>query len=206
MKMKTLRTGAALACALVLSACGGGDDVFPDVPMQVNLANVTQAGLTLKLNGGAPVAVAPGTIFVFPDRVPANSLYKVELGGSLPANAISCSVINGEASVGISVPTNIVATCVLYTYKLGGTITGTLPAEVVINNGSGSVTVPAGATSFALPPVPEGAPYSVTILRQPAGATCSVTPGNATIAAPVGIMPKAEIANLNVDCRLNPPA
>ena len=204
MKTKYLCTGAALACALVLSACGGDDDVFPDVPIQVNLAGVTQEGLTLKINGGAPVKVDPGTLFTFPDKVPANSYYKVELGGTIPPNATACTVFNGEASVGISIPDNIVVNCTLITYKLGGTISGPLTSALTINNGSGSVTVPANSTSFTLPGVPEGVPYSVTILKQPDAEECFMSPAgtNPAVAPPVGTMPKGELTNLAITCRV----
>lgn len=203
MNIKYPVSGLALACALVLAACGGGEDVFPDVPVQVNLINVTKPGLTLKLNSEAPEPVdEKNNLFTFSKRVPANSSFKVDLGGSIPSNAISCAVENGDATVGITPLNTINVRCVLFTYKLGGTISGNLQSEMTINNGSGSVTVAAGAKTFALPPVPEGVPYSITILKQPTSGSCTVTPGTAdgTIAAPIGTMPKAEVSNLNISC------
>lgn len=204
MKIKYLSGGIALACALALSACGGSDDEFPDVPIGVKLVNVTEAGLKLKLNGGAAADVkenVPG--FYFTERVKANSTYKVELfsATSIPANASKCEVFNGEGTVGILEPVGITVSCTLITYKLGGKISGPRNSNVVINNGSGQVSVPKEATSFELPGVAAGVPYSVTILAHPTNGTCTVQPAQAGIDAPAGIMPKADISNLNITCK-----
>lgn len=204
MKIKYLTGGIALACALALSACGGGDDEFPDVPIGVTLINVTEPGLKLKLNGGAPADVKedlPG--FYFTERVKPNSTYKVELASatSIPANATKCEVLAGEGTVGILEPNGITVSCTLITYKLGGTISGPRAGNIVVNNGSAQVSIPKEATTFELPGVAADVPYSVTILAQ-SGSKCSVSPAQATppIAAPAAIMPKADVVNLNITC------
>lgn len=204
-RASTASIGLALACALGLAACGGGKEQFPDQTIVAGLLNVTQPGLKLKLNGGTAHEVPPGNAFIFPDKISANSAYKVELGGQLPPNAISCEVLGGTGSVGIETPRTIGVECTLYTFKLGGSITGNFTGELVINNGSSTQTLQPGATRFELAPVPEGVPYSVTILSQ-GGNKCALTPARAAapgvpfIDAPVGLMPKGELTNLNITC------
>lgn len=211
-------TGAALACALVLTACGRGEEPFPDQPIPVTLINVNKPGLKLRLNGGTPVDVAPAAGFQFTQYVTANTAYKVELVEKadkvdgqvvyeVPTNAKTCRVINGEGNVGIYPAQGIAVSCELITYPLGGTITGP-HAGLVINNGSGTYTAAAAETAltaqFSLPPVPEEAPYSVTILKQPTNGTCVVSQADSTvtppIAAPVAKMPNGGVTNLNIKC------
>lgn len=206
MKIKYLTSGAALACALALSACGGGDDEFPDVPIGVSLKNVSEPGLKLKLNGGTPEAVKEGFGgFYFSQRIKPNSTYKVELESatSIPTNATKCEVTNGEGTVGILEPAGITVTCTLITYKLGGTISGPRSSDVVVNNGSAQVVVPKEATRFELPGVPAKVAYSVTILSHPTNGSCTVSPAQTTppVDSPVGLMPAADVSNLNIICK-----
>src|SRR5207248_2505799 len=52
---------------------------------------------------------------------------------------------------------------------------------VLQNNLTNNLTVTAGATSFTFStPIPSGGAYSVTVLTQPAGQTCSVGAGSGT--------------------------
>ncbi len=215
-RASTASIGLALACALGLSACGEGEEQFPDQPITVFLLNVTEPGLKLKLNGGAEESVDKGDRFKFANAITANTAYKVELGSSLPSNAISCEVLRGNGNVGISPPQDIVVNCKLITYKLGGKITGNFTGEMIINNGSATTSVKAGATSFELPPVPASIPYAVTILKKPDTGNCTVSPARPATAAlpdanppvpaqdayaaPIGTMPKGDLLNLNINC------
>lgn len=212
-RASTASIGMALACALGLAACGEGEEQFPDQTVVTSLINVTQPGLKLKLNDRAAVDVAPGDRYVFLEPITANTNYKVELvPNAIPPNAISCEVLRGTGNIGIQSPLDMVVLCKLYTYKLNGTIKGNFTGDMVINNGSATTTVKAGATGFELAPVPEGIPYSVTILKKPDTGNCSVSPARPAVAeapgtpaqdaytAPVGIMPKADVLNLNITC------
>jgi hypothetical protein len=200
MKKSILCVSAALACVLGLSGCNSRDD--GDLQIPVTLSGVTKAGLTVSNRGGAPIAVAPGTLFVFPDLVPLDTDYDIAIVAR-PPNTDSCVVNNGKGNTGSYSPQNISIVCVVTTYNLGGTISGTRNAPVVVNNGAQSVTIPVDATTFTmstpttanprLGQVAQDVPYGLTILKQPA-------PGNCTIANPNGIMPAGPVTNIVITC------
>lgn len=71
------------------------------------------------------------------------------------------------------------------TYVVGGNVTGLVGTLVLQNNGADSLVVTAdGAFSFAAP-VAQGNGYTVSVLTQPAGRTCSVSNASGTAASAV---------------------
>src|SRR5580698_7251955 len=82
-------------------------------------------------------------------------------------------------------------------YLLGGSISGLNSAGLVLGNGATQLTVAAGASAFTLPiPVVNGIAYSVTVVTQPAGLTCTVSHG-------AGTMPANNVSGLVVICAEN---
>ena len=80
------------------------------------------------------------------------------------------------------------------TYTVGGTVTGLATNGLSLANGSDSLTLAAGATTFVLPKaLASGSNYSVSITSQPAHAQCSVAQASGTVAA-------ADIGNVQVSC------
>ena len=80
------------------------------------------------------------------------------------------------------------------TYTIGGTVTGLTGTGLVLqDDGGNNVTVSASATSFTFnAPVLSNGAYSVTVLTQPAGESCTVTNGNG--------MATANVTNVSVAC------
>ena len=72
-------------------------------------------------------------------------------------------------------------------FTIGGTVSGLTGAGLVLqNNGGDNLAVPANATSFTFAAsVANSTPYSVSVLAQPAGQTCTVQNGRATATANV---------------------
>jgi N-acetylneuraminic acid mutarotase len=63
-------------------------------------------------------------------------------------------------------------------YMVGGTISGLTVSSVVLANGTATVSVAAGASSWAFPnSFTPGSSYSVTVQTQPTGELCEVTSG-----------------------------
>ena len=200
--LTSLTTGLALACALGLSACGGSDE--EEIVISMRLVGVTKDGLKITNMGGTPVDVPPGTGFAFPRRVPVDSDYDIKVVAQPPnTDRDSCKVFEGKGNTGSVPPQFIAITCIVTTYSLGGSVSGLTGGELVVNNGSQSVTIPKNATAFSMTPagsanpklgqIAEGTPYGLTILKQPASGTC-------TIANPAGIMPAAAVNNIVISC------
>ena len=92
--------------------------------------------------------------------------------------------------------TTVTPTPITYTtnYTLGGSISGLTVGSVVLANGSATVTVVAGATSWVFPnPFADGSSYSVTVQTQPSGEACAVTSGASG-------MDTGDVSNVAVAC------
>lgn len=83
-------------------------------------------------------------------------------------------------------------------HSLGGTVSGLAAGTSVVlqNNGGDALTLGANGAFTFVSPVPHGSAYSVTVLTQPAGQTCSVQQG-------VGTMGTANVSNVTVACLAN---
>lgn len=206
MKKLYLRTCVALACALSLGGCGGDD---ADILVQVrSISNLTKDGMTLSLNGAAPLPVAANSqFFNFPTRVSRDSNFEIKIVGQ-PPNA-TCEIFDGKGKIGAISPQTIRIVCTLVTYDLGGTIEGlALDEKITLNNGSirkeitgtGPATTPIGFTMTTLGAdkvltgqVPEDFSYGITVFQAPAGKTCTVTRGT-------GTMPARAVTDVAVKC------
>ena len=191
MKSSTLRAGAALACALVLSACGGSDG---DFAVGGTFYGVTKPGLVLTNNGGSDLTIEPtstgtGTFF-FQNLVETDSSYNVKVK-SMPSNALECKEINNTGKVAFDVRT-VQIVCTIKQHALRGSVAG-LTGTLELVNGADRVTVAPGATSFAMANINEDAPYGITVLNQPANQTCTVANGS-------GTMGQADVTNVAITC------
>ena len=191
MKSSYLRAGAALACALVLSACGGGDG---DLVVGGSFVGVTKPGLVLQNNGGSDLAIPPTANgsgqFYFPDLVETDDSYNVTVK-SIPSNAQECKAVQNTGKVAFNINT-VGIICTIKTHELKGTVSG-LTGNLVLVNGSDRVTVAPGATTFTMAKVNEDAPYGVAVLTQPDNQTCTVANGSGTVGA-------NDITNVAVTC------
>lgn len=187
MKSSILYAGAALACALGLSACGGGDG---DLPLAVSIAGgVTKAGLVLVNRGnGEEVSVPAGAGSVqFTKYLSTDDEFNIEVKAT-PSNVEKCTVSNGKAranyyTVYTTVPSVF---CTIKTHDLGVTVNGLTGAGLVLVNGSDKQAVTANAGAAVTVPmakVPEDGPYGVTILTQPDTQTCAISGGSGTMTA-----------------------
>jgi hypothetical protein len=186
MKNSILRTGLALACAVSLASCGGGNT--GTLVLGGTVTGVTLAGLVLQNNNGSDLTIDPTTTgensFVFKDYVPTDSVYNVTVK-SRPANTEKCDVVGGKGNTGLYSVYSVQVVCVITTHSLKGTVTG-LGGQtgLILANGANQVPVAADG-QFEMARVSLGYPYGVTVLQQPANATCSVANGVGTIAGDV---------------------
>jgi hypothetical protein len=82
------------------------------------------------------------------------------------------------------------------TYTVGGTISGLTGSGLILSTpGYADVSVPAAGTSFSFAGLPDGTAYDVTVRAQPAGQTCTVTPGTGT-----GTVSGANVTSVRITC------
>lgn len=192
MKSTFLRPAMALALALGLGACGGSATYH----VAGTISGLRYAGLVLA-NGGAELAVpANSTTFSFPNAIDYGTPYALSVKAN-PAHQ-TCSVHGtlGSDTAGRMATINIPVNCVMNAFSLGGKITGLRAEGLILTNGStgGTVTVAKDATTFTFAnTVDYGVSYGVTVLKQPAGQTCTVSNG-------VGEMGDAKVENVQVTC------
>jgi hypothetical protein len=187
MKSSILYAGAALACALGLSACGGGDG---DLPLTVSIAGgVTKEGLVLvNTSNGDEIAVPAGVASVqFPKYVSTDDEFNI-ITKTLPSNVSACTFNNNKAranyyTVYTTVPTVF---CTIKTHPLSVTVNGLTGAGLVLVNGSDRRPVTpnnGAAVTVPLTEIPEDGPYGITILTQPDTQTCAISGGSGNMTA-----------------------
>ncbi len=133
-----------------------------------------------------PLTVGSNGAFEFPDGVSHHGGYNVTVSNQ-PTGGI-CTVTNGQGrDVGANV-SNIGVICTPDTYAIGGTVSGLATGEQVTlqNNGSDDLTLNASGTFAFSTPIAYGSAYSVSIISQPLGETCSILDATGSgVTAPV---------------------
>ena len=186
---------AIAACVLALAACGG-DSSGPPVTLSGTVSGLTTSGLSLTTLGVNLEIKAGATSFTFGPILTEGVGYDVTAPDQ-PAGQL-CTVANGSGTAGTANISNVVVTCSNETFNVGGTISGLTAPGLVLTNGSDTLSVPAGASSFTMPTaVAYGSDYKVTVTTQPTGLTCNVTNGTGTVAAEA-------VTNIAVACTDQP--
>jgi N-acetylneuraminic acid mutarotase len=99
--------------------------------------------------------------------------------------ALTLAGCGGSSSTSTSSTTN---------YTVSGSISGLTVSSVVLANGTATVTISAGASSWVFPSsFVAGSSYSVTVQTQPAGELCEVTGGGSG-------MDTGDVGNVTVVC------
>jgi hypothetical protein len=185
MKSSILYAGAALACALALSACGGGSG---DLPLTVRITGgVTKDGLTLRNeNNGDEVKVPAGATSVqFSKYLSTDDEFNI-VASTKPSNVSDCKITNGKARANYYTvyTTAPMVSCSIVPHPLPVTVNGLTDGNLVLVNGSDSVTVaPGTANPVQMAKVPEDGPYGITIFSAPDSQTCTISGGTGTMGA-----------------------
>ena len=173
-------SNVAVNCAGNLTIGGNVSGLAGSVVLQLNGAN----DLTLSANGN----------FTFAGFVSDRSPYNVTVL-SQPAAQI-CTVSNGAGTVSGARITNVTVTCSANAFSVGGNVSGLTGTVVLQVNGGGNLSLSASGPFTFGAPLADGSGYSVTVLTQPAGQSCSVASGTGTIAG-------ANVTNVSVSCAAN---
>jgi len=184
------------ATVLALAACGGSSSDGPPLTLSGTISGLTTSGLALSNNGVNLEISAGATSFTFGPVL--QNLIGYDVTAPLQPSGQACTVTNGSGTATTANISNVVVTCSNRTFNVGGTISGLTASGLVLANGSDTLSVPAGASSFTLPTgVAYGSSYAVVVAAQPTGLTCDVTSGTGTVAAEA-------VTNIAVKCSDQP--
>lgn len=194
---------------LLVSACGGGGGGGGSSPAApppvlptsysvggtlVGLANSSE--LKIALNGGAPLVLSASGTFRFAASLHSGTNYAVTINTQPPEQ--TCTIVNGSGTLAGDVD-NVAITCaqkppVVVKTTINGVITGMQTGTMLSLVNQGEIPVNySGNGSFSFINV-QGAAYSLSVARNPAGQWCKVT-GGAGIAT-------AATTTITVACQL----
>jgi hypothetical protein len=182
MKSSILYAGAALACALALSACGGSSG---DLPLTVRITGgVTKEGLTLRNEGNGDEVKVPANASTvqFSKYLSTDDEFNI-VYTTTPSNVEKCTIVNGKSRANYyTIYTTVPAIfCSIKPHDLSVTINGLTGSGLVLANGDDRKPVAAGATSVAMAQVPEDLPYVVRVLSDPDTQHCEISGGTGTV-------------------------
>ncbi len=138
------------------------------------ISGLTGTGLVLQNNGGDNFTAAAGALtFTFATPVAAGANYNVTV--LTQPTGQTCIVTSGSGVANADV-TNVVITCTTpVAYTISVTVSGLTGTGLVLqDNLTDNLSVSGNGTFEFATTITPGGPYSVSILTQPSGQTCSV--------------------------------
>ncbi len=150
--------------------------------------------LVLQNNGTNNLSIAGSGGFTFSSALQAGSPYSITVA-TQPAGQ-TCTVANGAGTVSGANVTSVAVTCAVNTFSVGGTASGLTGALVLQLNGGNNLSVPASGPFTFNVPLADLSSYSVTVLTQPTGQSCSITGGTGTLAG-------SGVTNVSISCAAN---
>ncbi len=149
--------------------------------------------VVLQDNGGDNLNKAANGSFTFATRLASGATYNVTVLTN-PAGQ-TCTVSKGSGTIGTANVTSVAVACTTNatTYSVGGTASGLSGTAVLQDNGGDNLNVSANGSFTFATKLSSGAAYTVTVVTNPAGQTCSVTSGTGTVGS-------ANITNVAVTC------
>jgi hypothetical protein len=161
---------------------GGGDVRTVKVSCATNkytirgtVSGLQGSGLVLQNNGGDDVGVQTDGGFAFATQIPSGSAYSVTVKTHPSGPPQSCSVQNGSGSVADRDIDNVVITCALRQFTIGGTISNLQGSGMIIANNDGDRFNPTADGPFTFPTaVLSGSSYNVTVTECAGSAAAAV--------------------------------
>jgi hypothetical protein len=150
----------------------------------------------LQNNGGDDVGVQTDGGFAFPTQIPSGAAYSVTVKTQPTGPLQACSVQNGTGTVADRDIDNIVITCALREFTIGGTIRNLQGSGLVLANNGGDRISPTADGPFTFPTaLLVGSTYNVTLAELPNSPRqfCQIRNG-------AGTVPEANVTNIEVSC------
>ncbi|MGH8202257.1 MAG: beta strand repeat-containing protein [Steroidobacteraceae bacterium] len=146
-----------------------------------SIKGLTTDGLVLLDNGADATPVsANATQFTMPTAVSDSGTYAITIRSQ--PTGLTCSVAGASGTMGVGGAT-VALTCTPNTYAVSGTITGLTSTGLRLqDNGGDTTAIGANAAQFVMSTaIAYGSPYSITVLSQPIGLTCSISAAAGTM-------------------------
>jgi uncharacterized repeat protein (TIGR03803 family) len=161
------------------------------------MVNERNSSARVQMVDATAVSVAAGkTTQPLASSLPAGASYFVTV--QTQPMGETCTVAGGTGTIRAANVANVVVTCSNQAYPIEGSISGLNGSGLVLVNGSDTLAVNSGATSFKMPTaVAYTSSYAVTVQTQPSGLACTV--GNGP-----GTMPAAAVTNVAIACTDQP--
>lgn len=163
-----------------------------------NVSGLTGSGLTLRLNGGTPLAVSMNGTFSFSTPVESGQTFLVEIA-TQPSNPMQTCTLGGEmGTIATNDVTSVSVNCANGRRVIGGTVSGLVGTGLTLLNGGDTLVLTANG-SFSFPTtVVEGGTYAVTVSQQPTGPhqTCVVSNGAGSAGA-------TNVTSVSIACTTN---
>src|SRR5580704_3586798 len=182
--MKSFLLVLTIGALLSFAACGGGGTgVIHPTPANYTIGG-TVSGLSgtvvLQDNGGNNLSATGNGPFTFTTPISSGGAYNVTVLTE-PAGQI-CAVTSGTGTATANVSNvQVLCTTGTTTYTIGGTVSGLTASGLVLqNNGGNNLSIAANGAFTFTTLVASGGAYSVTVLTQPTGQTCTITNGSGT--------------------------
>jgi trimeric autotransporter adhesin len=154
------------------------------------------SGLVLQNNGGDDIGVQTDGGFAFPTKIASGSGYSVTVKTQPSGPAQSCSVQSGSGTVADHDVVDVVITCALRQFTIGGTISNLRGSGMVIANNGGDRFNPTADGPFTFPTAMlSGSTYNVTVTNPPIFPlqSCDVANGSGTVT-------EANVTNVEITC------
>lgn len=161
-----------------------------------SVSGLQGSGLVLRNNGGDDVGVQTDGGFAFPTRIPSGSAFQVTVATQPSAPTQACSVQNGSGSVADRDVDNVVVTCALPQFTIGGVISGLQGSGMVITNNGTDEFKPTASGPFTFPTgLITGSRYEVRVRSLPERPRqlCGVQNDS-------GVVNGANVTNVTINC------
>ena len=150
--------------------------------------------LVLQNNGGDNLTLAVDGAFAFGTPVDFGDTYRITVLAQPTAPSESCTVKNDSGTMPSKNINNLIVTCSVNTFSVGGSVSGLFPGQTVVlqNNAADDLTVTADG-NFVFSAQADGSSYSISVAIAPAGQTCAVTDGTGTLSG-------ADVSRASIAC------
>jgi hypothetical protein len=156
----------------------------PSYSISAAVTGLSGGTLVLQDDAGKQLSFSSNATQTFSNSYASGATYSVSIV-TQPAGQSCTPSSNTSGTITANVTITVTCASVSTNYSIGGMVSGLSGSLVLQDNGGDNLTITAnGSFTFATKLAP-GSNYSVTVLTQPSGETCSVTGGSGTANANV---------------------